>query len=642
MNVNDEDGNEVIQLFIVDEEGNEVEVDQNYIKLEILNTDDSKMDLEYTDEEIAEEDAVLLDHIKVEVIDDPESEFGEFYLGEHEADQNLPEEIVKSEDENVVPQRNVTICKRKRGRPSLALLNGSSDNRPRKLHTCDVCGYTSHQKSHYRRHLTIHFKPEGIRCSICRKPMLAKAELSDHMEEHRCLEDHNRFQCNMCPYTSNKLTNVSQHTEVHYKPKKERLECERCSFATTNKMRFRNHALMHFNSKRSTKCPVCLMVFKSMSLRRRHIQRYKSPDDPTKYQCPECVYNTTKFNNFKQHMVVHRSEFEIEMFQCPYCPFKSKRKTDLRQHVIVKHKTDDEVTMFQCDFCSYESRRGNHLTSHMKNRHRKDIVMQRCGLCSYKTVSKMLIEKHFNIHSKIPEKFFLCSICGFGCQSQQLLDKHIGLNHTYENEELEDEENKEIVPALHKNNEDEHLVGYSCELMKVKQEKMEINSNEYTADFSEVAVYCCQFPQCKFMSNIERDAKIHMTICHNKRGDDNRCPECTFHTTSRYFYLDHLKVHDINIEHLKPHLCEICGTRWIRQGDLTRHMAVHWGSEGEKRRRVMVKEDETSNKRVLNCNFCSYKTRIRLCLYKHMVKHGKEQQLKFIDYVDNESISAGE
>ncbi|KAL3283346.1 hypothetical protein HHI36_006494 [Cryptolaemus montrouzieri] len=627
-----EEENEVIRLFIVGEDGKEVEVNQNdlsFIKLEITNTEDENFGYEESDapstNEVNGDDSLLIDNIKIEVIEDPEAEFAAFYGAEIQEDDLHQREILEeSENENEAPRGSKRTLYEK---------SFCKNNRQRKLHRCDICGYTSHQKSHYRRHLTIHFKPDGVRCSVCRKPMISKVELSDHMEEHRCPGNRNRFKCNICSYTSNKLTNVSQHTEVHYKPKKERLECDRCNFSTTNKLRLRNHSAIHMNMRRSTKCPVCLMVFKSMAMRRRHIQQYKSPDDPSKYQCPECSYNTTKFNNFKQHMVVHRSEFEIEMFQCAFCPFKSKRKTDLRQHVIVKHKTDEEVTLFQCDFCSYESRRGNHLTSHMKNRHRKELIVKKCGLCSYKSVSQVLIEKHFLIHSKIPERFFLCSICGFGCQSQILLDRHMTLKHTNEYGEIDDDptdENFKLRKTRDITEPDtEPELCYSFELVKVKQEKADQPDQ---SEEVEMAVFCCQFPQCNFFSPIERDAKIHMTICHNKKGDDNRCPECTFHTTSRYFYLDHLKVHGIDIEHLKPHLCEICGTRWIRQGDLTRHMAVHWGGEAERRRRS-VKVEEPSNKKLLHCAFCNYKTRIRLCLYKHMSKHERNQEINFNDYV---------
>lgn len=455
--------------------------------------------------------------------------------------------------------------------------------------------------------------------------MSGKIELNEHMEEHKSSYDPSRYECHMCSYSSKKLTNVSQHTEIHFKPKKSEMQCEHCDFKTTNQVLFKKHKLSHADGRKNMRCPVCLVLFKSMMARRKHLQKYKNGPDPSKYQCPECSYKTFKFNNFKQHMVVHRNEYEIEMFQCSHCPFKSKRKTDLRQHVIVKHKSKEEVMSFRCDFCSYESRRGNHLSSHMKNRHTKDIVYKKCGLCSYRTVSQVLIDKHCSIHSKIPEQFFLCTICGSGFVSRKLLDEHLEkcrLNSDDDGDySLSEEEVKVKKPKLEENPDQ----GYSFELSIMGEDS---SQKELTA------FYCCQFPQCNFKTWEERDAKIHRTISHNKRGEDNRCPECTFHTTSRYLYLDHLKVHQIDIEHLKSHLCEVCGTRWIRQGDLTRHMSVHWGNE--ERRKNQAKLTQDSDKALLSCTYCSYTTRLRLCLFKHMAKHGDQVQKEYIMKTEQE------
>ncbi|XP_044752115.1 zinc finger Y-chromosomal protein-like [Coccinella septempunctata] len=627
MNKNSEDEKEVIKVIIVNEDGTESEVDAsslNCIKVEISNKDEDFETIE--DDTISNEDGIsretlLLDNIKVEMIDDPVHEFGEYLLPQHSEEYSEKEyfhEYIEHEENN--PSR-----KRKRGRPS------TLESNKRRKHTCDICGYESYQKSHYRRHMAIHSKPDGIYCSICRKEMSRKTELTDHMDEHRCSFDRDRFQCNLCDYSSKKLTNVSQHTEVHYKPEKTRFECEVCDFSATNQTSFKKHILMH-GSSRSTRCPVCLIVFKTMSARRRHLLKYKNGPDPNKYQCPECSYRTAKYNNFKQHMVVHRNEYEIEMFQCSFCPFKSKRKTDLRQHVIVKHKTDEEVLLFKCDFCSYESRRGNHLTSHMKNRHSREIIVKKCGLCSYKTVSQVLIEKHCNIHSKVPEHFFLCSLCGSGFLSPKLLEGHMEASHSNNNESVDMNLSDDDMVVKQVKEEPCDDEGYSVELCRIE------NDEDYERNGELETFYCCQFPQCNFKSIMERDAKIHKTISHNKRGDDNRCPECTFHTTSRYLYLDHLKVHKIDIEHLKPHLCDICGTRWIRQGDLTRHMSVHWGIDSEKRKRSPTKlENQNSDKKLLECSLCSYSTRLRLCLYKHMLKHGEEHQQNFNLYVEDDT-----
>ncbi|XP_045472287.1 zinc finger X-chromosomal protein-like [Harmonia axyridis] len=624
MDRNSEDGNEIIKVIIVAEDGTESEVDSNTlncINLEISNTNEnleSKEDDGMLEENISHEDALLLENIKVEMIEDPELEFGEYFLSQ-DSEENSEKEYY---DEYIDNEENTASKKRKRGRPL--------ESNKRRNHICDICGYSTYQKSHYRRHITIHSKPDGIRCSICRREMDGKVELADHMERHRCQYDRDRYQCNLCSYSSKKLTNVSQHTEIHYKPEKMRFECENCDFSTTNQTLYKKHLHTH-RSSRSTKCPVCLAVFQSMTARRNHLLKYKNGPDPNKYQCPECSYRTIKFNNFKQHMVVHRNEYEIEMFQCTYCPFKSKRKTDLRQHIIVKHKTDEEVHLFKCDFCSYESRRGNHLTSHMKNRHQREIIMKKCGLCSYKTVSQVLIEKHCNIHSKIPEQFFLCTSCGSGFLSPKLLEAHMETSHLNDEQDSGDDLIAEHVPKIEPFDED---LGYSVELHKIRIE----DDEGYFIDEDIDTVYCCQFPQCEFNCTVERDAKIHKTISHNKRGDDNRCPECTFHTTSRYLYLDHLKVHKIDIEHLKPHLCHICGTRWIRQGDLTRHLSAHWGNDAYQKKKATIKqENNNSEKRVLECSLCSYTTRLRLCLYKHMQKHGEDHQKNFIKYIEDDN-----
>lgn len=279
---------------------------------------------------------------------------------------------------------------------------------------------------------------------------------------------------------------------------------------------------------------------------------------------------------------------------------------------------------FKCDFCSYESKRGNHLTNHMKNRHSKETVIKKCGLCSYRTVSQVLINKHCSIHSKVPEQLFLCTTCDSGFVSKKLLDEHLEESHLDSDDNCDYSLSEEVVVKKPKVKENPDQ-GYS----------FEISITEKGSGRKELsAFYYCQFPQCNFKTWEERDAKIHRTISHNKRGDDNPCPECTFQTTSRSLYLDHLKVHRIDIEHLKSYLCEVCGTRFIREGDLTRHLSVHRANE--ERRKNHAKRKQDSEESILNCLYCSYRTKLRICLFKHMKKHDEEAQHEYATGVEKE------
>ncbi|KAG8178229.1 hypothetical protein JTE90_025112 [Oedothorax gibbosus] len=56
--------------------------------------------------------------------------------------------------------------------------------KPRKLHKCDFCDYTTLKTDHLRAHVSRHTGEKPYRCSLCSKDFRTKSSLTAHFVVH--------------------------------------------------------------------------------------------------------------------------------------------------------------------------------------------------------------------------------------------------------------------------------------------------------------------------------------------------------------------------------------------------------------------------------------------------------------------------
>ncbi|XP_035230865.1 zinc finger protein 136-like [Stegodyphus dumicola] len=145
-------------------------------------------------------------------------------------------------------------------------------------------------------------------------------------------EEHHKFKCNLCGYSTNIATNFRTHQLRHSGEKP--FKCIYCSHGFTTKQNLLRHIYLHesgiFNG---FTCNMCEKWFSSQVTFSKHrMWHHKGKSTFYKYNCTQCPYSTNTSTNFKKHGAVHRN---YHPYECHVCGNRFASVNSLKVHEII-------------------------------------------------------------------------------------------------------------------------------------------------------------------------------------------------------------------------------------------------------------------------------------------------------------------
>nr|CAI5858917.1 unnamed protein product [Callosobruchus analis] len=429
-----------------------------------------------------------------------------------------------------------------------------------KLHECTKCTFKTVIKSYLDKHLLKH--PEiasDFRHSICvhcNATFKSKTSLDDHV-----IRKHPDF-----------ISSIV--SKLH--------ECTKCTFKTTSKCSFDKHLLKHpglASDFRHSICVHCNATFKSKTSLDDHVIR-KHPDFISSivsklHECTKCTFKTTVKSSFNKHHFREHSEVasNFKLSVCIHCNATFKSKTSLDDHVIRKHP----------DFILS-------ITS----------KLHECTKCHFKTVRKRSLNRHLLEHPEVASNFKLsvCINCNTTFKSKKSLDHHVLRKHpdffttvTSKLYECTDCTFKTVI----KSDFDKHLLLNHPELI------------------SDLKLCICTHCNATFKGKVSLDdhvVKKHPDFISSITSKLHECTKCTFKTTSKGSFGEHLVTHPEVASDLKHSTCIHCNVTFTNKFTLDNH--------------VVRKHPEfitTVARKLHECTKCTYKTVRKRSLDKHLLNH---------------------
>jgi len=207
-------------------------------------------------------------------------------------------------------------------------------------YSCEVCDAIFCLKINLDRHTRDkHLKLErGIKCDECDGVFLDNNGILIHKNAA-----HNKYKCEKCNYTADRLDLVDQHMLVQHKPmNKKRWRPRRtCPFCGHNKSKspgeLRNHIKYHHeNVAPQYKCDECDTAFNNRSAKNAHMRK-AAKTDGVKHPCEACgkvfcLEGYLKYHRKKEHFVGEKP------ISCDICEKGFYKKDILKRHQIRKHK----------------------------------------------------------------------------------------------------------------------------------------------------------------------------------------------------------------------------------------------------------------------------------------------------------------
>lgn len=271
--------------------------------------------------------------------------------------KDVPNSIAQFQERNDdVPITDIKIQERNRHDPIL-----KNQNEPlvvlkkksiqfKKLNgmfSCDLCEYSSQKVSSVKSHRMVHTGEKPFKCDLCSKCFRQKEHLKNHRMTHT---KEKLFFCNECKYSCAVRSKMDQHNLIHkgIKP----YVCTKCDYRCRTPFVMKNHIAKCGNAK--TKCNMCNKTFTNAGALAIH--KLKHLND-LKFSCNICAYATKVRVRFKLHLSKEHPKDTV--YVCRSCNFTCLKKLKFKAHKSAHNE------WFKCDSCPYSSYAKNSLKKHV-------------------------------------------------------------------------------------------------------------------------------------------------------------------------------------------------------------------------------------------------------------------------------------
>ncbi|GAB1605278.1 zinc finger protein 43-like [Argonauta hians] len=176
---------------------------------------------------------------------------------------------------------------------------------------CPYCVYQTHSQFLMDNHIREYHVTNTCACTKCSMSFENAQSLNQNNSLHDCppmsMTEHEtscKYQCNMCPYSTDYKSTFNRHILRHSVAK---FQCDEC------KMPFMREGNLLLHQKENHKSPGIL---------REH-----------RYQCPHCCYASSYRITMQRHLYKH----EVAVFKCDLCNMPFIHRGNLSQHKRLQH-----------------------------------------------------------------------------------------------------------------------------------------------------------------------------------------------------------------------------------------------------------------------------------------------------------------
>ncbi|VEN46851.1 unnamed protein product [Callosobruchus maculatus] len=274
---------------------------------------------------------------------------------------------LESEPEKQNTERNNNSKTKKRTSPKTS---------QSKIHSCDLCSYSTKIPWNLKKHKLVHKKN-------CKDPGVE------------------RYKCTSCSYETLTKGNMLSHIPVHDKSRARMYPCSYCDFVAYRKGNLACHEARHVGAPGKYTCPHCDNRYKAKISVDHHIlishPEFIESISSQVYECSFCSFKTVRKGLLPDHLLKHTQENAIE-YKCNTCGYSTYKKYSYTLHMRI-HAGD---TDFTCEICERGFNHRYHFQEHILRRHSKDENMLKrvvykiytCNVCEYKTVLFTNLRKH--------------------------------------------------------------------------------------------------------------------------------------------------------------------------------------------------------------------------------------------------------
>uniref|UniRef100_A0A803YCT8 C2H2-type domain-containing protein n=1 Tax=Meleagris gallopavo TaxID=9103 RepID=A0A803YCT8_MELGA len=228
--------------------------------------------------------------------------------------------------------------------------------------SCELCTYTSLKISSLNRHRKIHSKEKCHVCHICLKAFRTAALLQNHLNVHTGTRPYKCSDCDMAFVTSGELARHRRYKHTFEKP----FKCSVCKYSSVEASKLKRHVRSH-TGERPYACYLCTYAGKDAYKLKRHMATH-SGEKP--HECYICHTKFAQSGNMKAHMLRKHGE-NVPKYQCPHCSTYIAQKRDLGRKysctgVHLQNVHSHMAVAGQCSHCEAAFHNHYALTQHKK------------------------------------------------------------------------------------------------------------------------------------------------------------------------------------------------------------------------------------------------------------------------------------
>uniref|UniRef100_A0A1I8PGM5 C2H2-type domain-containing protein n=1 Tax=Stomoxys calcitrans TaxID=35570 RepID=A0A1I8PGM5_STOCA len=238
---------------------------------------------------------------------------------------------------------------------------------PHKEFHFECCQRKFKSQSKVVEHLLLHNDPEAFKCRACCKSFATNSSLYRHMAMAHADSLDQKYACEYCDKAFITLKNLNVHrTKKHMTVKKIKVlkpdadglfRCADCNYCSPSQSNYSTHRWYIHNPSNSFKCAMCQKSFKRATLLQAHMERHANgsavESEYAPYRCDICL---RRFK-YEQSLKVHKDNMHP-------LDHEEKRGTQAETSLSLP-------LLYPCNMCSKSFKIYKSLTQHQRRNHFK-------------------------------------------------------------------------------------------------------------------------------------------------------------------------------------------------------------------------------------------------------------------------------
>ncbi|XP_025240987.1 RE1-silencing transcription factor isoform X2 [Theropithecus gelada] len=152
------------------------------------------------------------------------------------------------------------------------------------------------------------------------------------------------YKCELCPYSSSQKTHLTRHMRTHSGEKP--FKCDQCSYVASNQHEVTRHARQVHNGPKPLNCPHCDYKTADRSNFKKHVELHVNP---RQFNCPVCDYAASKKCNLQYHFKSKHPTCPNKTMDVSKVKLKKTKKREVDLPDITNEKTEIEQTKIKGD-----------------------------------------------------------------------------------------------------------------------------------------------------------------------------------------------------------------------------------------------------------------------------------------------------